>query len=549
MKKIITSLIPPLGVRGLFIFYFLFGECFSQAGEWVWIKGDSIPNQSGNYGVQGVPSPTNNPPSLYEPCEWTDMNGNFWLFGGVVGSVTLNNLWKFEISSNEWTWMKGPGIANDSGSYGIQGIPSLLNNPPSRGFAIASWVDNQNNLWLFGGAGLNNMYSDLWKYDISTNEWVWVKGPNSSLAPGVYGIQGVPDTANYPRHRSETLALGADDFNNLWLFGGATTIVTQLNDLWRYSIDSNQWTWMKGSNMTNAIGVYGTLGVESPANTPGARGSYGHWKDSDGKFWFFGGNTNYGNQSSNCNDLWKYNPVTNNWKWMGGSTTVNAAGVYGTKCVTSSANIPGARYENRAAWKDQRGNFWLFGGGQYPLTWNDLWMYCISTNQWIWQSGSNIPSPVGSWGTIGVSSPTNKPNGRGGAIGWTDNNGHLYLFGGSNNGLTTPRNDLWKYTIDTTCGVCPTITDIREINFANELLVFPNPTNSSLTISFQSSSKQYIELRIYNTLGKQIYVEKEEIAAGKFEKKINVEKLSDGIYFLQVKMKEGVISKKVVVQH
>ncbi|MEP7170760.1 MAG: hypothetical protein ABI855_15435, partial [Bacteroidota bacterium] len=95
MKKIIT----------VFIFCFLFGECFSQAGEWVWIKGDSVPNQAGSYGVQGVPGPTNNPPSLYEPCEWTDLNGNFWLFGGLDKVQNGNaDLWKYDPTVNEWTW-------------------------------------------------------------------------------------------------------------------------------------------------------------------------------------------------------------------------------------------------------------------------------------------------------------------------------------------------------------------------------------------------------------------------------------------------------------
>ena len=29
-------------------------NCFSQAGEWVWVKGDTVTNNMGTYGVQGV---------------------------------------------------------------------------------------------------------------------------------------------------------------------------------------------------------------------------------------------------------------------------------------------------------------------------------------------------------------------------------------------------------------------------------------------------------------------------------------------------------------
>ena len=45
------------------------------------------------------------------------------------------------------------------------------------------------------------------------------------------------------------------------------------------------------------------------------------------------------------------------------------------------------------------------------------------------------------------------------------------------------------------------------------------------------------------------YSLKEEITKGKFEKEINVEKWSEGIYFLQVKTKDGIISRKVMINH
>jgi hypothetical protein len=532
MKKVITA----------FIFCFLCGECFSQVGEWVWIKGSSTPGNHGHYGTQGIPAQNNNPPAIYEGCEWKDLNGNFWLFGcwSILGAIA--DLWKYEPLTNEWTWMKGSGIPNDTGSYGIQGVSSPSNNPPSRIRGTASWTDNQGNLWLFGG-DMGYPKSDLWKYSISTNEWTWMKGPNVPNQPGIYGIQGIPSTLNNPPSRTECASSWTDNSGNLWLFGGFY-IAGFLNDLWKYDVFTNEWTWMKGDSLINRPSVFGIKGIENSTNIPHSRCAYNHSKDGVGNIWLFGGTYWY----ADYNDLWRFNPNTNNWAWMNGDSIGNSYGVYGTKCIESSTNVPSARFENRAGWTDSYGNFWTFGGCEAVFSLdsvrNDLWMYCLATNHWIWVSGDNAFNPGGNWGTKGVSSPNNKPNGRAGSVGWSDNNGHLYLFGGSGS-----YNDLWKFTIDTACIGCSINIGIQENNFTNELLVFPNPTNSSITLSFQSSEKQTIELRIYNTLGKQVYFSKEEIAGGKFEKKINVERFSNGIYFLQVRMKDGNMNRKVIINH
>ena len=60
-----------------------------------------------------------------------------------------------------------------------------------------------------------------------------------------------------------------------------------LNDLWKYS--NNQWTWVSGNNSVNAAGVYGTQGVASASNYPGARYGAVSWIDSSGSLWLFGG--------------------------------------------------------------------------------------------------------------------------------------------------------------------------------------------------------------------------------------------------------------------
>src|SRR4026207_2034770 len=99
---------------------------FGQQGEWTWMHGDSTGGSPGNFGVQGIADPLNEPPSTDESVSWVDLQGNLWLFGG---ESNLGDLWMYDVTTNEWTWMKGPGASYQSGVYGTQGVPSASNYP------------------------------------------------------------------------------------------------------------------------------------------------------------------------------------------------------------------------------------------------------------------------------------------------------------------------------------------------------------------------------------------------------------------------------------
>ena len=110
----------------------------AQNGTWVWMHGSSTNNASANYGVQGVPSPTNDPPAMYETTELVDLQGNFWIFGGLDNNfVEQTALWKFDPVTNMWTWMKGPSTTGQPGVYGTMGVPSPANYPGSRAWGVA----------------------------------------------------------------------------------------------------------------------------------------------------------------------------------------------------------------------------------------------------------------------------------------------------------------------------------------------------------------------------------------------------------------------------
>jgi gliding motility-associated-like protein len=424
----------------------------AQNGVWTWMKGSSQNNSGAVWGTRGVAAPTNTPPALYETANWTDQQGNFWIFGGIEGNSFNfhNGLWRFEPATNNWTWMNGPQNPS-AGVYGTQGVPSTTNYPGARGYGVASWADSSGHLWLFGGSGIDingagGILGDLWRYTIATNEWTWMKGANTVNTPGVFGTQGVPASTNTPPPRAETNGTWVGNFDELWLFGGYS------DDMWKYNPATNTWTWMSGNSILGATPVWGALQTTTASNTPGTRQLYSRWKDRQGNFWFWAG---YG-VNGTYNDMWKYDPVSLQWTWMAGTNLTSPPSGFQTTCNYSSA-APEGNFEGRTCWTDECGNFWQFGGFDAGAVsdptlaaQNALWVFNPVLLQFNWIGGTLQSGQPSNYGTLQVPSPTNQPGGFGGGVGFTSLNGDFWMFGGFTDAAEMS-NTLWRYQRSTSC--------------------------------------------------------------------------------------------------
>ncbi|HMD42311.1 MAG TPA: kelch repeat-containing protein [Candidatus Acidoferrum sp.] len=267
-----------------------------KGGNWNWISGGNtnLANQNGVYGTPGTPSASNLPGGRHEAVGWADANGNLWLFGGEgedsLGTPNgiLNDLWMYNISSNQWTYVMGAvqgnqvGIANQTGVYELQtsvgpvnttaaantcGLPAgltvgtnIICSPiattgafPGSRWGANGWTDAGGNFWLFGGWGLdstatngNGALNDLWVYTPNATPgqpgtWVWVKGSNTGSQNGIYGDLLRPYQTYYvwtPGGRSNATHWVSK--GQFWLFGGegydstSTTGNGYMNDMWRY---------------------------------------------------------------------------------------------------------------------------------------------------------------------------------------------------------------------------------------------------------------------------------------------------------------------------
>ncbi len=439
--------------------FFVLGVMIGMWGkgqqQWTWVSGDQSSNHFGIYGIKGVAAASNKPGARMGSISWSDNNGNLWLFGGsgyaASGFDDLNDLWKYNINIGQWTWIGGDNTVHNLSVYGIKGVANANNKPGSRYNSI-SWTDANGNLWLFGGvtddASGGNL-NDLWKYNISSGQWTWVSVDSTYNGKGIYGVKGVATASNKPGAREHGVSW-TDANDNLWLFGGigyATTLkFSNLNDLWKYNINSGQWMWVNGDDTTSYsnIGVFGIKGIAAVSNKPGATEGSISWTDTNGNLWLFGG-------YSLLNALWKYNIGSGQWTWVSGDSISSQVGIYGTIGVAAASNKPSAR-EGCVSWADAIGNLWLFGGyGQDGNNGgsqaNDLWKYDIGSGQWTWISGDSTNNHFGIYGIQGLAAVSNKPGSRMHSISWSDNNGNLWLFGGGgyssiNHG---DLNDLWVF--------------------------------------------------------------------------------------------------------
>ncbi|MGB8259980.1 MAG: MBG domain-containing protein [Terracidiphilus sp.] len=159
--------------------------------EWTWISGNNSfagvahNYYPGIYGTLGIPAAGNVPGSRTGAVTWMDARGRLWLFGGngydsIGYGGRLNDLWRFDPATREWTWMNGSSRivcgsgsqCGHSGVYGTLGEPGPKNVPGSR-FNPLSWTDSSGNFWLFGGSGCDSTpcsggdLNDLWEYQPS----------------------------------------------------------------------------------------------------------------------------------------------------------------------------------------------------------------------------------------------------------------------------------------------------------------------------------------------------------------------------------------------
>lgn len=126
---------------------------------------------------------------------------------------------------------------------------------------------------------------------------------------------------------------------------------------------------------------------------------------------------------------------------------------------------------------------------------------------------------------------------------------HPYVFQFRGTSTSQRQSDLTflVYVNGTATDTCPAFpfVGINELHNQDGINIYPNPAENQLAIS--SGQFAISEIEIYDVVGKKVF--RKQLPTNNYQLTIDVSGLTNGIYFVKVKTKDGIKTQKLIVQH
>lgn len=79
--------------------------------------------------------------------------------------------------------------------------------------------------------------------------------------------------------------------------------------------------------------------------------------------------------------------------------------------------------------------------------------------------------------------------------------------------------------------------------------VYPNPAGDQVTLALQLADAQNVQVQVYDVMGRMVAAQSYGIMSGQQWLPLQTNTLSNGVYSLQIAVGDGVVTRKLVVQH
>ena len=204
---------------------------------------------------------TSNPPPARNHHTAVALDGKMYVHGGVTENGTTSDMWEYDPTTNKWTEIETPtvpypkihqgAVAAEGQFYVIGGLVKNEEYDYESSYG-STWAFNPNDktwtkkatlssfryghstfvngskIYVTGGQQGDELFNDMWVYDIATDEWSEIQ------------TIGKPTAVVFPAYASNSEVLlisGGSKFENGQLVDSAET--------WEYNIKGNQWTQKK----------------------------------------------------------------------------------------------------------------------------------------------------------------------------------------------------------------------------------------------------------------------------------------------------------------
>ena len=108
--------------------------------------------------------------------------------------------------------------------------------------------------------------------------------------------------------------------------------------------------------------------------------------------------------------------------------------------------------------------------------------------------------------------------------------------------------DAYNCTGDTIYFVVDDITAVEENSSLSGLIIFPNPTNGFVTISFESIENSDFRISMLNVLSEVVFEEELIQFSGIYKKQLNLEDYAKSVYLIRIRTATGIINKKLILR-
>lgn len=239
--------------------------------NWTWIAGPQSLYGIGNYPPVGSNDPATLPRSRYY-ANVAQKGNKVYLFGGAYATsfpntnwIYLNDFFIFDTNTREFTFVGGSNLGSARpGQY----TGTLY--PGGRESSVIWWRNDIFYMALGFGYTTSSTSSgylqEVWSCNTADPALAWTlrSGTTNLNRPAVYGSSPLVLSSSVVIGSRED-AVGFALSDGVFIVGGtgySTSTVTTgwLADAFLYDESSNQWVWYGGTQGTNQIGTYSTVG-------------------------------------------------------------------------------------------------------------------------------------------------------------------------------------------------------------------------------------------------------------------------------------------------